>query len=229
MKKTIFGIAAALMLAAAPAKAADSTGAENYFTVEPSTVVVDPTTNMGTVVVYLENETADFNSFMMDFYLPEGFTIEKNNRGIYKVTFNNDDFNGKVYDHNATIAQREGFYRILGTFLSATAVATGKDWLFRFNIIAPEGFQNKTEAEQASVRSIEIASGNTAQTAKVHYMPDIEFSVAPQSVVTGIEDVTVDAPAADGEEVIYDLTGRRVYRPLMPGIYIINGQKYLIK
>lgn len=33
----------------------------------------------------------------------------------------------------------------------------------------------------------------------------------------------------DGEEVIYDLMGRRLKSADRPGIYIINGKKYMVK
>jgi hypothetical protein len=42
---------------------------------------------------------------------------------------------------------------------------------------------------------------------------------------TGIEDVE----AASDEDVIYDLTGRRIEKITAPGIYIVNKKKVIVK
>ena len=47
-------------------------------------------------------------------------------------------------------------------------------------------------------------------------------------VITGIEDVMTAVENIKNNEVIYDLSGRRVSVPTH-GIYIINGKKYIIK
>lgn len=50
------------------------------------------------------------------------------------------------------------------------------------------------------------------------------------SSATGIEDVEVeDVEVEDVEQVIYDLTGRRVDNITNAGIYIVNGKKVLVK
>ena len=50
---------------------------------------------------------------------------------------------------------------------------------------------------------------------------------------TGIDDVkgepTVDASQSENVKAIYDLTGRRLERITVPGIYIINGKKIFVK
>lgn len=53
------------------------------------------------------------------------------------------------------------------------------------------------------------------------------LTVKPTNVVTAIEDVTIDGNA--GEDVIYDIYGRRLRKADAPGFYIINGKKVLIK
>ena len=42
---------------------------------------------------------------------------------------------------------------------------------------------------------------------------------------TGINNVK----AANGENNIYDLTGRRIEKIVAPGIYIVNGKKVIVK
>ena len=52
----------------------------------------------------------------------------------------------------------------------------------------------------------------------------LTFTVDPSLVETGI-----DAVDAEGEQVIYDVTGRRVEKISRPGLYIVNGVKVLVK
>lgn len=229
MKKIITSLAMALALSNFTAMAVDSQGANNDFYVKPDVIAVDPTTNMGTLTVWFNNETDNFNSFMMDFYLPEGFTVEKNNRGAFKITFNNDDYNGKVYDHTMSVTPREeGFYRFIGFSMSQTWVATGDDWFFRFNIVAPEGYSSQTTLSEGYVRKIEISSGNTPETSKTHYMPDITFKVGPESIVSGVEEVGIDNNGEidySAPYEVYNLSGAQVATStenLNPGIYIIR-------
>ena len=45
---------------------------------------------------------------------------------------------------------------------------------------------------------------------------------------TGVENSTIDnSIEEDGEQVIYDIYGRRVFETITPGVYIINGKKVL--
>ena len=55
---------------------------------------------------------------------------------------------------------------------------------------------------------------------------DITLTLSLESSA-GIEDVTANT---NKEEVVYDLNGRRITKkPLAPGIYIINGEKTIIR
>lgn len=51
------------------------------------------------------------------------------------------------------------------------------------------------------------------------------LKIKPVDIVTGIEDVTIDRNS--GEDVIYDINGRRLRNADSPGFYIINGKKVL--
>ena len=51
------------------------------------------------------------------------------------------------------------------------------------------------------------------------------FRVEEVEVATAIEDVKVE----NVEQVIYDLTGRKVNAITAKGVYIVNGKKVLVK
>ncbi len=57
----------------------------------------------------------------------------------------------------------------------------------------------------------------------------MDFNKVP--LVTEIQDVTVDGNKqnADGDDKVYDLSGRQVENPIAPGIYIKNGKKFIVK
>ena len=57
----------------------------------------------------------------------------------------------------------------------------------------------------------------------------MDFNEVP--LVTEIQDVTVDGNKqnADGDDKVYDLSGRLVENPTAPGIYIKNGKKFIVK
>lgn len=217
MKRFIIGIlAAAALTAAQPAMANDP---EDYMYVVPESLELDAD-GVGTVTVCLNTKVDEYNSFMMDLYLPEGFTIVKNRQGKYAFTWNNDEDEGSVVDHSMNSGDRpDGAIRMLGTSVSASYIYPGDNWLFKFKIQAPEGFDSEAPA---TFKKIEFAEGIKS----VHYFDDVEFWIRANGVPSSVADVTYDY---DGEEVIYNLQGIRVQRPLVPGYYIINGQKQLIK
>jgi rhamnogalacturonan endolyase len=57
----------------------------------------------------------------------------------------------------------------------------------------------------------------------------MDFNEVP--LVTEIQDVTVDGNKqnADGDDKVYDLSGRQVENPTAPGIYIKNGKKFIVQ
>ena len=191
-----------------------------------TTVTVDPVQigedGTGTVVVNLDTDVTDYNAFEMNIYLPEGFTIENEKEGdnvYYTFTFSN-----RAPSHQITANATASYTRIVGCSLQNRTIKAGTGKLFEFNIIAPEGFAAEAEG---SLQKIGFASGNTPTTAVMHWLPDATFAVMPYDGGTsGVEDVAVET---DGEEVIYNLQGIRMERPLAPGIYIINGTKTRVR
>ncbi|MDE6396090.1 MAG: hypothetical protein K2K84_02330, partial [Muribaculaceae bacterium] len=70
-----------------------------------------------------------------------------------------------------------------------------------------------------------------ASTNNKEYKIEIpEFYYQYPFYVNGVDDITVDTPAADVPEGTFDLSGRRVQdEPTAPGLYIKNGEKVLVK
>ena len=74
-----------------------------------------------------------------------------------------------------------------------------------------------------------------AGTSASYAITTVKFTVTvgTEGNDTGIDDVkgepTVDASQSENAKAIYDLTGRRLERITVPGIYIINGKKIFVK
>jgi len=80
---------------------------------------------------------------------------------------------------------------------------------------------NLAEGEYELVAPAGYFLVNGASAGAVNY----SFSVAQDGSTTGVDEISVAAPAVD---VIYDLQGRRVSKA-SKGLYIINGKKVLVK
>ncbi len=222
MKKYLYTAVAALAaIAPQTIMAEDATEEPDYMYVGKE-VLLDQE-GKGTVVVYLNTTETKMNAFEMNIYLPEGFTIEKNSRGKYVFQFNTED--DVIVDHSMACNDNwdggNGRYRIVGASVSMSYILPGDNWIFKFNITAPEGFN---ETAEAHMQDIMFASGGAAD-GKKHYYDNCYFEIIPYNVQTGV--TTVDAVGED--DVIYTLQGIRVERPLQPGIYIINGKKTNVK
>lgn len=187
----------------------------------------------GTVEVHLNTYVVEYNSFMMDVYLPDGFTIEKNKRGKYVFTFNTAE--EVVVDHTITTADHAAnedhaaFVRIVACSISMSYILDGDNLLFSFNITAPEGY---SQTENGEIKRIEFAEGSTMETVNAHYMPDVSFAIIPDPS-TGVENVGVEEGAVtvfslQGVELLRDAPASSL-RSLPAGLYIVNGAKKLIR
>lgn len=212
MKRILTGIlAAAAMLCSQPAMANDP---EDYMYIPEDVVLNDE--GQATVYVWLKTNVEEYNSVIMNLYLPEGFTILKNSRGKYIFNWNTAE--DVAPSHSMNYGEHDGYIRLVGVSAANDYLLPGDHWLFNFTIQAPEGFDSYAIA---SFRDIEFAEG----TVRNHYFDDVYFVIRTADV-TGIEDVTVDYTEND---VIYNLQGIRVQAPLTPGFYVINGQKRYVK
>lgn len=208
----------------------DSYDQDNYVYVSPATVYIKSNTLQGSLVVWLDNVTADFNSYMMDIYLPEGFTIPtKGDSNDYDITVNTE----KTPGHTVRVTQRsDGSYRVIGFSLTGTPIATGEAVLFTAMIQAPATFDTSSDNVEGTIENINIAAGTSGEPA--HYFPDATFSME-YSTVTGIHNVEATDIALPAN--IYTLQGVCVKQnasqeeidALTPGIYIVAGKKVVVK
>lgn len=212
------------LLASLPAFATDSEGANNSISFAKDNTLVIGQNNRGTLEIYLDNETTDLNSFMMDLYLPKGFSIAKDEDGSYMVTFYNQE-DGKTYNHAATVGYTDDYYRIVATSLSGATIKDGNDLLMEVTIQAPEGYYQNGENMTIGVKDIEFAS--QSNTVSPHYLSDTEFSVVGSGGATGVPNV--ESNLEENSRNVYDLQGRRISNHVSSGIYIVNGKKVLIK
>lgn len=235
MKRYIMtGLMAALLCGAQPLNAQDSRerdsyGEANYMYVPSNTLLID-SEGKGELEIWLDNETEDFNTYIFDLYLPEGFVVEKNARLGYAnsvVPNNGTTDDAKTVNHGITVGEHEGFYRVLGTSIGGIPILSNNDKLLTITVVAPEDFVPTRAGAAGSVKNIEIAAGVTGATP--HYFPDINFTV-DRDFSTGVEGVEVDG--FNGyPEGIFDIQGRPIKADgeLAPGIYIINGKKVIVK
>ncbi len=84
-----------------------------------------------------------------------------------------------------------------------------------FHSILAEGNEVKVPAGRAVLHLGNDQAGARSQILKI------------EGEATGIESLT---PAlSKGEGVIYDLSGRKIAKPVKKGVYVINGRKVVVK
>ena len=208
----------------------DSYDEDNYVYVSPDAVYIYSETYQGSLNVWLDNVTDNFNTYMMDIYLPEGFSIPKKE--------DSDDFEiqvnaAKTPSHTVRMTQRtDGSYRIIGFSLTGIPIATGEGLLFTATVQAPTTFNATTTGVEGSIKNINIAAGTSGEPA--HYFPDVTF---PFDFTT---EVSVDKLELSQEGILFDifnLQGVCLKRnatqedvdALVPGVYIIGGKKVVLR
>lgn len=229
----IFSILATIcggQLMAQDSQEKDSHEEDNYLYVKPSTVYIASNTLQGTLNVWLDNVTDNFNSYMMDIYLPEDFSIpKKENSDDFDIQINTE----KTPGHTVRMSQGStGAYRIIGFSLTGIPVATGDGQLFAVTIQAPESFDATSTDVEGSIKNINIAAGTSGEPA--HYFPDITFPIE-YSTETNVEKIEQSLPNLPAD--IFNLQGVCVKNDAMqsdiddlaPGIYIIGGKKVMVK
>lgn len=215
----------------------DSEGNENYLYCNsgqymPEWVAINAQTNQGKLMVYLDNETDDFNSFMFKIFLPEGFTIASTTFGqtkLYDITLNNTGSisYSKMYNHTFAVGDHsdEGYYTILCYSPNAIPIRANDDLLMTITIQAPDGYRQEDDAVEATIEEIEFTQTSNYKT---HYLASTPFTIMSEQLVSSVESVTYDGIYPEG---VYDLYGRKIKADgyLAPGFYIIDGVKTHVK
>ena len=86
--------------------------------------------------------------------------------------------------------------------------------------------QNMVLAQPATAPYVRIIFNSGITGGNLLCLNEIYFYGTRYDESTGI---SVPQGTETGPQVIYDLQGRRVNRPLQPGIYIINGKKQIVR
>ena len=206
-----------------------SAEAENTYVelfINPETIqVVEGKAN---VEVWYDTDITTLNAFDLRMYVPEGFTIETNSRGKYVFTLNPDE--DVVYDHQLQAAPHldgeDPYYSIVGLSMTNSYLGTGRQMLFSVNLIAPEDFTyaNFPTGVKGTLGNITMAENRNMDPIG-HYPEEANFTILPKDFTTGIKEPEI----YQSDDLIYNLEGLRVYPPLAPGFYIINGEKILVK
>ncbi len=83
------------------------------------------------------------------------------------------------------------------------------------------GTRSVTVSLDAGVNSVRLSNATA-------WMPDMDYMKVELLEADGIEQVT-GAAETSGPSATYDLSGRRHTEPTAPGLYVIGGQKKLIR
>lgn len=123
-----------------------------------------------TMPVELKN-SCEVAAFQCDIYLPEGITLQKNNKGDYEISL---DENRKD-DHTITIAEQpDGAIRIVVASLSSSTFSGTEGTLFNMELLAAEDASGE---KNIAIKNVYISEAN----GKRHDLADAEATVAIQT------------------------------------------------
>ena len=140
----------------------------------------------------------------------------------YEFTTTNGTLKAKTTDARITMMTAEDTYTLYGTYENTTA--TSVDPFYYVNIDGNLSLGNDGSVTVGAYRwilRVESKSGSTPV-----YAREVHFFDGEDSETTGIK--TIHASQLKGA-VIYTLDGRRIAQPTKSGLYIVNGQKVVIK
>ena len=188
--------------------------------------------------------TTPLSEFMvsMDLDVSEDLNI---NTGLYVLANNASNSADKIDAINVHIeGTKAGFTPKIFKFSSTNGYLgnfsngpqfTSESGIFNLKVVVKEGylyvFIDNRETPCISYELTESLSGDVGirsqySSSKIDNYTIKSAEYSPAST-TGIESIAIDEEKADN--VIYDLSGRRVLNPEQKGIYIANGKKVLVK
>lgn len=188
----------------------DSYGDPNYMYV-PHNIIVDDT-GYGKLEIWLDNVTDNFNSFQLDLYLPEGFTLNRNGRAYDIAANNGNELDSKTYDHAVTVSEKDGYYMIVAYSMSLTTIYPDNNLLLTVGVKAPDDY-DKNSVLYGRMENVKIAAGGTGASA--HVFPDIDFIVGNP----------VELTIASGDEEIWDIEWTAEDASL-PVVFLNDGEDF---
>ncbi len=188
--------------------------------------------NMVTIEVWYESDGTNLGAMDFQLFMPKGFSIELTTKGKIKVTNNSDeDIVPRTYivsaaDHTDAEVP---YYNFVGADPSGDWLTPGENMLCSFNVVVPEDFtaENYPTGVQCHIGNMTLNDVDNLPGKEIIFHPeDSYFYILPTGISTGIEEINADL---NGDDVVYNLQGMRVYPPLAPGMYIVNGKKIAVK
>lgn len=139
----------------------------NAFAINDTKVMVG---SAFTMPVELKN-SCEVAAFQCDIYLPEGITLQKNNKGKYEISL---DENRKD-DHTITIAEQpDGAIRIVVASLSSSTFSGTEGTLFNMELLAAEDASGE---KNIAIKNVYISEAN----GKRHDLADAEATITIQT------------------------------------------------
>lgn len=140
---------------------------ENAFAINDTKVMAG---SVFTMPVELKN-SCEVAAFQCDIYLPEGITLQKNNKGKYEISL---DENRKD-DHSITIAEQpDGAIRIVVASLSSSTFSGTEGTLFNMELLVAEDVSGE---KSVAIKNIHISEAD----GKRHELADADATVSIQT------------------------------------------------
>lgn len=175
-----------------------------------------------TLSFYMKN-TAAICNIQFDLYLPEGFSAVKKSNGKYDSKLA-DARRPEDDNHTVTANERpdEGAIRFVVTSTDNMTFTGNDGELLTLKVkLAADLTSGEYPITIKQMKLVESYEKSYPEDYK-NYSQEYIVKVTEASAIMGII-------VSSQDEVIYDLSGRRTNKPQQKGIYIVNGEKVVIK
>lgn len=173
----------------------------------------------------LTNPTNKYCALQFDLFLPTGITIPTSARtGLLLVSLNNDEETGRTVDHTAAVDKAAN-----GSYRFVISSMTNKEFYESAGAIGTITLECDADVAAGTYEgSLENVIVVKADETKVT-LDKATFNVTVVNT-TGIKGVSMDSPTD-----VFDVKGNKVksnattLNGLQKGVYIVNGQKVVVK
>lgn len=191
---------------------------ENYIYIEPVSVQGQSEV---TLSVKMKN-AVEAEGFEFDLYLPEGMTFVTDANGFAEVSLSTERTNSKKTNSFDSVIQEDGSLRVLAASTNGSSIS-GNDGEVALVTIHVDPNLNAGEYPLL-LKNIAIADVNA-----VSHSTDLKEStitILGNGIVTGISETEIQ----NSDEQWYSLDGKKLNaKPKAKGVYIMNGQKVVVK